>query len=311
MTGIPKWRHARSPYEVFQLVVEDPRISIKEISKRFNINLKTAEIWWNHATERRIIIPPIFRRKCYENFKEYFYFLNTNDAYKLYWKAQENEEITYCSVETGFANFFIIAKSPIEPEGNIVLEGNRSDYYVSIPPAHDFRTAITRIRNKLDNLDSLKISSSPLISRNYSYENWDDKDEAIFQSLCNDMRKPFSHVLKETNTYSDKIMKWFRGRNEFGHTTVMFFPEGDSSYILLRYFIEIEKEFDSLLIDIFSELPASTIFYRLDEKLIISAYLPFSLEGRMIVREVLSVLKSEKLVSDYTNSFVEYGFRPD
>ncbi|KYK37576.1 MAG: hypothetical protein AYK18_09605 [Theionarchaea archaeon DG-70] len=309
MARIPKWRHSKSPYELFQLIVEDPRIPKKEISRKFNVNLKTAEIWWNHAVERRIIIPPIFRRKCYENFKEYFYFLNTDDPYKLYWKMQENKEITYSSVETGFANFFIIAKSPIEPEGDIVLEGNRSDYYVSIPPDHDFQTAIVKMRNKLKDLDSLEYFPSPLLSRNYDYEPWDEKDEAIFQSLCNDMRMPFSRLLKETDTYSDKIMKWFRGRDEFGHTITMFFPEGDSSYILLRYFIDTNN--DSLLIDIFSELPTSAVFYRLGEMLVISMYLPFSLEGRMIVREALSTLKSEELVTFYTNSFVEYGYRPD
>lgn len=309
MTRIAKWRHSKSPYELFQLIVGDPRVSKKEIAREFNVNIKTAETWWNHAVERRIIVSPVFRRKSFRNFRDYFYFLNSDDPHKLYWKVQENKEITYSSIEIGFANFFIIAKKPIELEGDIVLEGNRSDYYVSIPPHHDFRAAVTEMRNKLKSLNSLKDSPNPLLMRDHDYEPWDEKDEAIFQCLCNDMRKPFSRLLKETDTYSDKIMKWFRRRDEFGHTITMFFPEGDSSYILLRYFIETDN--DSLLINIFSELPTSTVFYRLGEKVVISMYLPFSLEGRLIVREVLSTLKSEKLVSDYTNSFVEYYFRPD
>lgn len=309
MTRSAIWRHSRSPYELFQLIVEHPRIPRSEIAREFNINPKTAEIWWNHAIERHIVVPPVFRRRCYANFREYFYFLDVEDPHMLFNELQENEDISYFSVESGFANFFVIAKNSIDIEGEVMAEGCRSDYYVSIPPDHDFETAVSMIRRKLEALDYYKDSPSPLMQRDYAYEQWDEKDEAIFQSICNDVRKPFSRILKETDTYSDKIMGWFRRRSEFGHTITMFFPEGDSSYILLRYLVETEK--DSLLIDIFSELPTSTTFYRLNDKLVIALYLPFTAEGRKIVREAMSVLKREGLVTDYTNSFVEYGFRPD
>lgn len=302
------WKHSRSPYEIFQLVLEDPRIPKKEIARKFKINQKTAETWWNHAVDRRILIPSVFRRKCYSNFREYFYFLNVEDPHILYQKLQNNRKISYFSVESGFANFFLIAKLPLKIKGEIMLKGYRSDYYVTIPPDHTFQIAISKIRKKLKTLNSFESSPSPLIQRNYAFEPWDTKDEAIFHSICNNMRKPFSKILEETGTYSDKIMKWFRGRNDFGHTITMFFPEGDSSYILQRYFIETEV--DSLLIDIFSELPTSTTFYRLGRKLVMSAYLPFT-SDRKIVREVMSVLKRKDLVKDYTSSFVEYGFRAD
>ena len=311
MTKVPKWRHARSPYEIFQLLMKDPRVPTRDISKEFKINFKTAEIWWNHATERRIITFPVFRRKCFSNFYEYFYFLNTKDPHELYWDIQQNEGVLYSSVETGFANFFIISKNPLNPPGKIVLGGCRSDYHVSVPPDQTFQNAALRIQKKLENVDSFEYSSSPLVFRDYSYKDWDENDEKIYNSLFNNLRKPFSHVLKETKTYSNKILKWYRNRDDFGNTIIMFFPDGDSSYILLRYFIDVSEDYDSLLINIFSELPTSTTFYRLGKFLVASIYLPFSLNARMIIREALGVLKSEKLVNDYTNSFVEYGYRPD
>ena len=306
MAGIKKWRHARSPYELFELLVEDPRIPKKEMSKIFNINLKTAEIWWNHAVERRIIIPPIFRKKCYRNFEEYFYFLKTDDPHTLYNELQESEEISYISVESGFSDLFVISKNPLKTS-DTVAKGCRSDYFVTIPKDQSFQTAISAIHKKLTTLDSFEEFPSPLIHRNYAYEPWDEKDEAIFQILSNDMRISFSRVLRLAGTYSDKILKWFRRRDEFGNTITMFFPEGDSSYILLRYLIE--TEIDSLLIDIFSELPTSTTFCRVGKKLLISVYLPFNVESRKIIRETMSVLKREGLVTDCTNSFVEYYYR--
>lgn len=303
------WKHSRSPYEIFELVTRNPRITQREISRKFNINLKTAFTWWSHAIDRRIIIPPVFRRKSYSNFREYFYFLNVDDPHILYNNLKEDKKISYISIESGFANFFVISQQPITPEGDVRLKGFRSDYYVSIPPDQPFETAISKIQKKLENVDRVEDSPSPLVQREYPFEPWDEKDEAIFQSICNDVRKPFSHVLRETSMYSDKVFKWFKRRNEFGQIFSMFFPEGDSSYVLMRYLVETKM--DSLLIDIFSEFPTSTTFCRVSDKLVIALYLPFSVEGRKIVREILSFLKRRELVDGYTNSFVEYYYRRD
>ena len=144
MTTIPKWRHAKSPYELFQLIIEDPRIPKKEIARKFNVNLKTAEIWWNHAVERRIFFPPILRKKCYRNFREYFYFLNSGDPFIMYNELKENEEISYISVESGFADLFVVSKNPLNVS-DTVAEGYRSDYYVTIPKNQSFNTAILKM----------------------------------------------------------------------------------------------------------------------------------------------------------------------
>ena len=157
------------------------------------------------------------------------------------------------------------------------------------------------------------------ILRQEEYSEWDQLDEAIYTALANDLRKPWVRVLKESDAYKDKIMNWFRRRDDFGSTHVMYFPEGESAYQLSLYMVE--TEYDSLLIDIFSELPASSVFYRLQNKLMICIYLPFlnsegerfsySYGGRFIVRKVLSILQKEELVTDCTNSIVEYYYRPD
>lgn len=305
------WPYSKDPYEIFEILLEDPRIPKSQMTRIFNVNPKTFEKWWKAAIEKGIIILPVFRRKSFLNFREYFYFLRVEDPHRLYKSLQrESESLTYFSVQTGFCNFQIISNEPIAPEGEIILSGPRSDYFVTTPPNCRFEKGVKRIEDLLQDLGSLTPRDSPLQCHDITFEPWDEMDEAIFREICHNVRKPFASVVKSAGTYNDKAWSWFRNRDKFGDTITMFFPKGESSYQLSLYCIETQH--DSLIIDIFSQLPTSSVFYRIRDKLMMCIYLPFfpSPEARIIPFEVLSVLKRKELVDDYTNSVVQYGYRP-
>lgn len=306
------WKHRKDPYEIYQVVLQNPRIPQIELARIFHVNRKTANKWWHSAVDNRIIIPPIFRRKSFLNFREYFYFIRVDNPHSLYENLQDSKDITYYSVQTGFANFQIIAKKPLSLESDVILSGERSDYFVSTPPNCTFEKSIAFMEEKLKNLDTYENESTPLVYHAEDFNPWDELDEVIFQRLCNNLRSSFTDIIETTGAYSDKIMDWFRNREKFGHDVVMFFPRGESSYQLSLFCIDTEKETDSILIDIFSKLPTSSVFYRIEEKLMMSIYLPFLSGGggRFIVRKTLDILQKKELVKSYTNSIVEYGFRP-
>jgi len=302
------WPYSKDPYEIFELLIEDPRMTKLQMARRFKVNPNTLVTWWNSAIDNRIILLPIFRRKSFKNFREFFYFLKTEDPHKLFEVLQiQDLPISYFSVQTGFCNFQIVAKEPIEPRGEVALSGERSDYFVTVPPKREFRESVRRIDAMLRNLDVLKPRKSPLKYRDEEYTPWDEKDEAIYWEICNNLRIPFASVVQSAKTYNDKAWAWFRNREEFGDTMTFFFPRGESAYIPSLYVIDTNH--DSLLIDIFSQLPATTVFYRIGGKVLMLAYLPFTSEGRSIVRKTLSILEKEELVTGYTNSIIEYHYR--
>jgi len=306
------WKHTKDPYELFQLVLENPRIPQIEFARIFHVNRKTANIWWHNAIDYGIIIPPVFKRKSFLNFREHFYFIRVNNPHSLYEKFKDSKDISYYSVQTGFANFQIIAEKPLSLNHEVVLSGERSDYFVSIPPNCTFEKSISLIEEKLKNLDKREREPTPLVYHAEEYTPWDELDEVIYQRLCNSLRSSFTDIIETTGAYSDKIMDWFRTREKFGQDIVMFFPKGESAYLLSLFCIDTEKENDSILIDIFSKLPTSNVFYRIGEKLMMSIYLPFlpGEGGRFIIRKTLDILEKKELVSSYTNSIVEYGYRP-
>jgi hypothetical protein len=301
------WAHRRNPYDIYMFILKDPRLPITQLARKMKVNPKTADIWWIHALKKQIIMSPRFRRKSFLNFREYVYFLKVKDPHAFYEQCTRDRNLVYFSVHTGFCNFQIVSKKPIEPEGEIILSGPRSDYHVTIPPDITFQQAGEKILKKLNMIDHFEHEESPLLFRSQSYDPWDDKDERLYEEFCNNLRKPMVHIMKKTSTYSDKIMNWFRTRDQFGHTITMFFPQGLHSYMPVTY--ALETEFDSVLIHLFSELPTPCVFYKIDSTLMMSIYLPFTLEGRILIRKAFSVLQKEELVRKYTNSNIDYFYR--
>ena len=293
---------------MFELFIENPRIPKTQMAKALKINPDTLRIWYDEAVAKRIIILPIFRRKSFENFREYFYFLNHPHPHQLFEELHDAKDITYFSVQTGFVNFQVISKVPLSQfEDCAILKGFRSDYYVTIPSECTFNQSISRIRGKMENLDSYEKKPSPLTFQKGKYEPWDEADEKIYLKIADDARKPFREIIREIDTYSDKVLDWFENKDRFGQVITMYFPEGEGSYLLSLFSIKTDN--DALLIDLFSHFPMSNVFYRIDDRLIMLIYLPFLVEARMLVRKVLFALKKRELVEEYSNSIVEYYHR--
>lgn len=296
----------RDFYTLFMQVQEDPRISLSEIARRMGIDKRTASAWWKIALENRIIIPPVLRRKSFVNFRENVYFLKVKDPAKLFEKLKNNKEIIYYTVQTGFSNFGITSNQPIDPPEDVILSGERSDYYVSTPPDCSFEKSVKVIQKKLQSLEEIENSPSSLIYHDEHYP-WDEKDEVLYEEFCNDIRKSLSSVMKKTHVYSDKIMDWMRRRTEFGQTLMFYLPEGESTYLPSNYVLK--TDYDSVIIELFSQLPVTSAFYRIGGHLVMTLYVPFRLVVRSLVRNVLSQLQEKSLIDEYDNSIIEYHYR--
>jgi hypothetical protein len=298
----------RDLHSVFIHVHGEPRISLSEIARRMGIDKRTVSAWWNLAVKNRIIRPPVLRRKSFLNFREHIYFLKVKDPAKLFEKLEKDREVIYYMVQTGFSNFGITSTHAIDPPGSVVLSGVRSDYYVSVPPDYTFEKAVDVIQKKLATITEVEWKPSPLVYHDTVYEEWDEKDEILYGEFCNNMRKPLSSVMKRNHIYSDKIMDWIRRRDEFGQTLTFYFPEGESIYLPFIYILK--TDYDSVIIDIFSQLPVSSTFYRVGGHLIMALHVPFRFVIRSLIRNVLSKLQDESLIEGYDNSIVEYHYRP-
>ncbi len=297
------------PYDLFQLLRVNPRITGAEVSRISKVYRTTGEKWLNAAFENLIISYPMFRRKSFLNFRDYFYFVKVTNPLESYERIKKMENISYCSVQAGPFNLQIVSSEKIDPPGDIVLSGPRSDYFVSVPPNCTFRMSFQNILEKLENIDTYEETPSPLVYHDEVFPNWDSGMETIYRELRMDMRKPFKYLVVKKGVYSDKIMEWLKNRDQFGSTIVMFYPEGLKSYEETKFYVQTDH--DSILIDLFSTLPTSSTFYRVDNVLVMKVALPFSAENRKIVDESLTKLMEKGIVHEYTYTIDRYYYRVD
>ena len=89
----------------------------------------------------------------------------------------------------------------------------------------------------------------------------------------------------------------------------MYFPEGERAYQCMLF--AVETEYDSLLLDLFSELPTSAVFCKVDRFVLMALYIPFLYIAQSMIRRVLSYLQKKELIHRYINSIIEYSYRPD
>jgi hypothetical protein len=168
------------------------------------------------------------------------------------------------------------------------------------------------VLKKLDTLEDIVLTPSPLIYHDEVFSKWDELDEKIYREINNDFRKSYRTIVRNTGGYSKRVLQWLRRRDEFGQAIVMYFPDGLSAYQPTTFFVE--TEYDSLLIDLFSCFPVSTVFFRIDKYVLLNVFLPFTLDREIPYRSipylVLHSLKKRKLVSKYTNSIDQYYYRP-
>lgn len=307
------WPYSVNPYDLFLLLKKNPRITKHAIAQKFHVNDKTAASWLNAAFEKKIILIPEFRKKAYENFREFFYYLKVKDPHDQFEEliAREEEikkDILHFSVQTGFCNFQIVSNKELNPKEEIIYFGARSDYFISTPKNVAFEESMEIVKRKLSLVGNVKSKPSPLVYHNLPYKNWNEEKEKIYSEFSENLRKPFKLVLKNTGAKRNTILNWIKMRNRFGHTIVMYFPDGLSAYQPTVYCLE--TDYDFLLIDIFSSLPVPAVFFRIGKKLIMKIYLKNdSLEGKYISFKVLSELRKKELVRNYTNSIVQYYYR--
>ena len=307
------WPYSIDTYDLFLLIKKNPRITKHAIAQKFHVNDKTAASWLDAAFEKKILLMPEFRKKAFLNFREYFYYLNVKDPHELYEKLVDyekeiKEDILHFSVQTGFCNFQIVSNKELDLDEEIVHSGARSDYFISTPKNVTFKESLKIIKRKLSSTENIKVKSSPLIYHDLTYKGWNEMLEKIYFEFSENLRKPFKSVLKKTGADRATILDWIKKRNRFGHTIVMYFPDGLSAYQPTVYCLE--TDYDFLLIDIFSSLPVPTVFFRIGEKLIMKVYLKNdSLEGKYISFKVISELRKKELVKNYTNSIIQYYFR--
>jgi len=256
---------------IYRLVHENPRMLPSEISKIIRTTPRTAGNRMNEAIDKGYMSMPKIRKKSFSNFKEYVYFVRCKDPLELYLQYSKDQRIIYHAVMGGFTNLWVISKEEIDIDGDILISGPRSDYHVPFAPNHTWKTGIKNIEEMTERFEPNKYEPKGVLQTHWDETiEWDAIDEILYRYFKYDLRKPSYTMMKKHNISGRKVMNWFKKLPEYCTVYLRYFPKGISSYD--SYIFVFETDYDDFIIDLFSQLPTSSTFFKVSNKLILYAF---------------------------------------
>ncbi|MBU7016709.1 MAG: hypothetical protein HXS44_04325 [Theionarchaea archaeon] len=215
------------------------------------------------------IVGPDVRKRSYINLREHMYFIKNRDPELMYMRLREDSNIIYHAKTIGFCNMWIIAKEKIDIKGEIILEGHRSDYYTSYAPNRTWETALRIMQEKINTFNPDTYNPQRIIHTRFDeIIDWDSEDELLYRYFKYDLRKPFTPLAKE-GLSKEKTEKFLNNLQNTCTVATHYYP--DSLPMYDSYLFMIETDYEDFIIDLFSELPSSVSFFKISNKLFVSA----------------------------------------
>ena len=261
-------RHCRMIYETF---FENYRVSVNELGEILQI--RNASRTLKKALVEQYIVGPEARKMSCANFPEYVYFIKCEDPDSLYQKYRKDENVILHALMYGFADLWVISREKMNIEGDIVVEGLRSDYYVAFAPNHSWDDAIQIIRKKIKEFNPKEYIPKGYIKTHFDETiEWSEKDEILYRYFKYDMRKPVAPVMDNNKICTYTLYKWLERLPECCTIATSYFPEKVSKYE--PYLFLFETDYEDFIVELFSELPSSSWFFKVADKLFLYAHVP-------------------------------------
>ena len=261
-------RQCRLIYETFS---ENELVSINELNEILQI--RNASRTLKKALDEKRIVGPELRKLSKANFPEYMYFANCKDPDPLYRKYRMDERVIFHALMYGFANLWVISKEKMDIEGDVVVEGLRSDYYVAFAPEYSWDYAIQTKRKEIWEFNLNEYAPKGYI-KTHSGETvkWTEKEEIMYRHFRDNLRKPFAPVMEENRISTYTLYKWLERLPECCTIATSYFPEGISEYE--PYLFLFETDYEDFVVEVFSGLPTSSWFFKVSDKLFLYTHVP-------------------------------------
>ena len=304
-------RDYRVVYDTFW---ENPRCPDSTISAVLGARIAATRL--KMAYELRYIVGPEIRKRSYSNLKEYMYFVKNRDSELLYLSFHEDPNVVYHAKTSGFCDLWVIAEKRIDIKGEIILEGCRSDYFTSYAPGRTWDKAIEIMQEKVNTFNPDMYRPQGFIKTHFDETiDWDSEDESLFRYFKYDLRKPFTPLAKE-GLSKEKTENFLNNLPNTCTIHTSYYP--DSLPIYDSYLFMFNTNYEDFIINLFSELPSSVSFFKIDDELFASMHIPWQVVRKSDLQEaskdfyiphlIVNLLEKE-IIKKREYALVEYSWK--
>jgi hypothetical protein len=271
MDHIPEYRRKQFR-TIYESLYENLKIAKKSIAENLDVCKKTAYTRFEEAMQHRIIVGPEIRKRSYTNLSEYMCFAKCEDPESAYLTCCRNPIVFYNALASGFCNLWVIAKDTIDIDGDIIIEGYRSDYHVSYAPDHSWEKALNILKKRVENFNFDDYTPKEIIKTHLDNRiPWDDKDELLYQGLKYFLRNRTHSIMEEHTIPLSKVNRFMEDLPQYCTIATQYFPDGRSHYD--PYLYMVRTNYEDYIIELFSQLPTSSTFFNLSGMLFFHIYI--------------------------------------
>ena len=313
-TVLDRWK--KDYRTIYELVFDNPRIPASDIEKAIG---RTGSKRFKKALELQIIVGPHLRKRSYKNLREYMYFLNCKNPVDKFLNFCEDMNVTYHAKATGFCNLWVISRKKIDFDEQIIAEGFCSDYHVSFAPDRTWSTAIQIMQEKVENFDYEDYIPQGIIKTRWGKTiEWDEKDEMLYRYFKYNMRKSLGPAMKEYGISKEEFYDFFNKLPEACTIATGYFPDTLSGYDPFLYMFE--TDYEDFLINLFSELPTTSFFFKVSDKLFVYVHVPKQLVRspdlkasikRLYIPLLINDLLKRGIIREQAESNIDYSWGKD
>jgi len=304
---------------IYELLSENPRVSTATISRKIGTGPKNTSVWLRDAFDHGYVTRPQIRKRSYTNFKQYMFFIDCEDPLELYLQYNEDQNVAYHAVMEGFANLWVTSLDKMIIEGNILVGGPVSDMHVSFAPFRSWDEAIKIMWEKVETFNPAAYEPRGIIQTHYDEKmEWDEEDEILYRYFKYDLRKPLNPIIKKGHK-KNRIYKWLKKLPECCSIITKYYPQTRAAYD--PYIFIFETDYEDFIIDVFSELPTSCLFFTVSNKLVLDVYMarkflrinsqPVSNISKLHIPLLIRRLLKEGIIKKEMHALVDYYWRKD
>jgi hypothetical protein len=147
---------------------------------------------------------------------------------------------------------------------------------------------------------------------------WGEEDEILYRYFKYDLRKPLDPLIKKGYT-KNKIYKWLKKLPECCSIITKYYPQTRAAYDPYIFFFE--TDYEDFIIELFSEMPSSGLFFRVADTLVLFVQVERELLRRVDsdITEITQLhiplltrsLLKKGIVKSRAHALVNYHWRKD
>ncbi|KYK31937.1 MAG: winged helix-turn-helix domain-containing protein [Theionarchaea archaeon] len=290
-------------YKIFCQIYENPRVQIYEISKALGIYRKSVSKALKEMLDQQMLVGPLLRLRPRQKKPKIYYVLDFDDPFKAYEGLRENKDLTYIGII--FGDFPVIASGAPgidfdEYHGfkKILYCGERGELYTPKASALEWEHCANHILQEIEKSDAWE--KSTWVSNPVNIP-WDHQEWEFFWEFGGDIRRKIAPLVRDQDVSFRKFYEWLETLDLYTTTHTTFYPEGYASYT--TYLFLFETEYEQALIDLFSLLPTSSLFFKVGSYLLTMIYIRTDPLITSLSRAIYT-LKERSILKDFYKGVV-------